>query len=115
MERLDTPTLLARASGYLNLGFASGDGRRFAFPDGDNAIDLFREVLRRDPANPVAAQGLGRIVAFYQTNAQSTLARGLDSTSADLVEKGLRADPNNAELLKLKADLAARAAAQGNN
>jgi hypothetical protein len=58
---------------------------------------------------------LGRIVAFYQTNAQSTLARGLDSTSADLVEKGLRADPNNAELLKLKADLAARAAAQGNN
>ncbi len=115
MERLDTPTLLARASGYLNLGFASGDGRRFAFPDGDNAIDLFREVLRRDPANPVAAQGLGRIVAFYQTNAQSMLARGLDSTSADLVEKGLHADPNNAELLKLKADLAARAAAQGNN
>ena len=115
MERLDTPTLLARASGYLNLGFASGDGRRFAFPDGDNAIDLFREVLRRDPANPVAAQGLGRIVAFYQTNAQSTLARGLDATSADLVEKGLRADPDNAALLKLKADLAARAAAQGNN
>ena len=115
MERLDTPTLLARASGYLNLGFASGDGRRFAFPDGDNAIDLFREVLRRDPANPVAAQGLARIVAFYQTNAQSMLARGLDSTSADLVEKGLRADPDDAALLKLKAELAAKAAAQGNN
>ncbi|HEY2395605.1 MAG TPA: serine/threonine-protein kinase [Rudaea sp.] len=115
LERIDTATLLARASGYLDLGFASGDGRRFAFPDGDNAIDLFREVLRRDPANPVAAQGLARLVAFYQTNAQSMLARGLDSTSADLVEKGLRAQPDNAALLKLKADLAAKAAAQGNN
>ena len=55
------------------------------------------------------------IVAFYRTNAQSMLARGLDSTSADLVEKGLRAQPDDAVLLKLKADLAARAAAQGNN
>jgi hypothetical protein len=76
---------------------------------------LFREVLRRDPANPTAAQGLARIVAFYRTNAQSMLARGLDSTSADLVEKGLRAQPDDAVLLKLKANLAARAAAQGNN
>jgi len=115
LERIDTATLLARAGGYLELGFASGDGRRFAFPDGDNAIDLFREVLRRDPANPTATQGLARIVAFYRTNAQSMLARGLDSTSADLVEKGLRAQPDDAVLLKLKADLAARAAAQGNN
>ena len=115
VERIDTATLLARASGYLELGFAGGDGRRFAFPDGDNAIDLFREVLRRDPANPAAVQGLARIVAFYQTNAQRTLARGLDSTSADLVEKGLRAQPDDAALLKLKADLAARATAQGNN
>jgi serine/threonine protein kinase len=115
LERLETPMLVARASAYLNQGFASGDGRRFAFPDGDNAIDLFREVQRRDPGNPVAAQGLARIVAFYQTNAQSMLARGLDSTSADLVEKGLRAQPDNAALLKLKADLAAKSAAQDNN
>jgi len=115
LERLDNATLLARAGGYLELGFSSGDGRRFAFPDGDNAIDLFREVLRRDPGNPVAAQGLARIVAFYQTNAQRMLTRGLDSTSADLVEKGLRAQPDDAVLLKLKADLAAKAAAQGNN
>jgi hypothetical protein len=115
MERLDTPALLARAGGYLNLGLASQDGRRFAFPDGDNAIDLFREVLKRDPNNPIAAQGLARIAAFYQSNAQRLFALGLDSTSSDLVEKGLRAEPDNATLLKLKTDLAARAAAQGNN
>ena len=115
MDRLDTPALIARATEYLKQGLASQDGRRFAFPDGDNAIDLFREVLKRDPGNSVAAQGLARIAAFYQSNAQSLLARGLDSTSGDLVEKGLRAQPDNVALLKLKADLAARAAAQGNN
>lgn len=106
---VDTPTLLARAGGYLQQGLSSGDGRHFAFPDGDNAIDLFREVIRRDPGNRVAAQGLARIAAFYEKGARSMLERGLDSTGADLVEKGLRAQPDNAELRKLKADFAARA------
>jgi hypothetical protein len=36
LERIDTATLLARASGYLELGVAGGDGRRVAYPDGDN-------------------------------------------------------------------------------
>lgn len=106
---VDTPALLTRAGGYLQQGLASGDGRHFAFPDGDNAIDLFREVLRRDPGNRVAAQGLAQIAAFYEKGARSMLERGLDSTGADLVEKGLRAQPDNAELRKLKADFAARA------
>jgi hypothetical protein len=105
---VDTPTLLVRAGSYLQQGLASGDGRHLAFPDGDNAIDLFREALRRDPGNAVATQGLAQIAAFYEKSARSMLERGLDSTGADLVDKGLRAQPDNAGLRKLKADLAAR-------
>ena len=110
---VDTPKLLARAGGYLQEGLASGDGRHFAFPDGDNAIDLFREVLRRDPGNGAASQGLAQIAAFYEKGARSMLERGYDSTGADLVEKGLRAQPDNAGLRKLKADLEARASQGG--
>lgn len=113
LAAIDTPTLLARAGTYLQQGLTSGDGRHLAFPDGDNAIDLFREVLRRDPANAVAARGLGQIAAFYEKGARSMLERGLDSTGADLVEKGLRAQPDSATLRKLQADIAARSGQGG--
>jgi hypothetical protein len=113
LDRLDTPTLLARAGKYLDDGFKSGLGEKFGYPAGDNAIDLFREVLKRDPANAVATQGLARIAAFYERGARSALDRGLNTGADELIEKGLRAAPANAGLLKLKAELAARVSAQG--
>jgi len=110
LDRFDTPALLSRASKYLDEGLKSDDARHLAFPDGDNAIDLFREVLKRDPANAVANDGLNRIAAYYARGAQRTFDRGLDTFTQELVEKGLRARPDDAALLKLKNDLAARAA-----
>jgi serine/threonine-protein kinase PpkA len=112
LDRLDTPALLARASGHLDAGLKSDDGRHLSFPDGDNAIDLFREVLKREPGNAVAAQGLARIAAFFARGARSAFDRGLNTAADDLIEKGLRAAPEDKNLLKLKADLAARMAAQ---
>ena len=112
LAQRDTSWLLARASSQLRKGLADGDGIPFAFPDGDNAIDLFQEVLRRDPGNAVAAKGLATIADFYQKNARGLLDRGMVGTSADLVDKGLRAQPDNADLLKLKSELASRASAR---
>ena len=112
LDRLDTPTLLARAGKYLEIGLNSDDGRRLSFPDGDNAIDLFREVLKREPGNAVAAQGLARIAAFYARGAQRTFDRGLDTFTEELVEKGLRAKPDDPALLKLRNAVVARAAPQ---
>ena len=112
-ERLDTPALLARAGKYLEDGLKSGLGEKFGYPAGDNAIDLFREALRREPANTVASQGLARIAAFYERGARSALQRGLDTGADELIEKGLRAAPGDAALLKLKAELNAHVAAQG--
>lgn len=113
LDRLDTPALLARAGKYLDDGFKSGLGEKFGYPAGDNAIDLFREALKREPGNAAAAQGLARIAAFYERGARSALDRGLNTGADELIEKGLRAAPTNAGLLKLKAELAARVSAQG--
>jgi hypothetical protein len=108
LSRLDTPALLARAGKYLDDGFKSGLGEKFGYPAGDNAIDLFREVLKREPGNATATQGLARIAAFYERGARSALDRGLNTGADELIEKGLRAAPTSEGLLKLKAELAAR-------
>jgi serine/threonine-protein kinase PpkA len=108
LSRLDTPALLARAGKYLDDGFKSGLGEKFGYPAGDNAIDLFREVLKREPANPTATQGLARIATFYERGARSALDRGLNTGADELIEKGLRAAPTSEGLLRLKAELAAR-------
>jgi len=108
LNRLDTPALLARAGKYLDDGFKSGLGEKFGYPAGDNAIDLFREVLKREPGNSTATQGLARIAAFYERGARSALDRGLNTGADELIEKGLRAAPTSEGLLKLKAELEAR-------
>ena len=108
LSRLDTPALLARAGTYLEDGFKSGLGEKFGYPAGDNAIDLFREVLKREPGNAAATQGLARIAAFYERGARSALDRGLNTGADELIEKGLRAAPTSEGLLKLKAELAAK-------
>jgi hypothetical protein len=113
LDRLDTAALLARARTQLEQGLNSEDGRHLSFPDGDNAIDLFREVLKREPGNTVAAQGLGRIAQFYARGARTAFDHGLNNAADELVDKGLRAAPEDASLLKLKSDLKARLAAQG--
>ena len=108
LDRIETPALLARAGKYLDDGFKSGLGEKFGYPAGDNAIDLFREVLKREPGNASATQGLARIAAFYERGARSALDRGLNTGADELIEKGLRAAPTSEGLLKLKAELAAR-------
>lgn len=104
LAKLDVDTLLSRGDDYLAHGLQNY-GEKLDFPSGDNAIDMFQEVVRREPENAKANQALAQISAYYLSAAQSTLKRGLNTATDDFVEKGLRADPKNAELLKLKAQL----------
>jgi serine/threonine-protein kinase PpkA len=105
VRQLDLPALLARGEQY----FADGKnnyGEHFEWPPGENAIDVFQEVLKRDPDNAVAKERLNDIAAYYQVAANDLYKNEVYGTAADLVEKGLRADPKNTALLKLKQDLA---------
>jgi serine/threonine-protein kinase PpkA len=105
MAKLDLPMLIARADKNLAYGQKSY-GEKLAFPSDDNAISQYNEVLRRDPGNARATQGLSQIAAFFGQAARGALNNGLDTATDDFIEKGLRADPKNAGLLKLKAELA---------
>ena len=105
LAQLDLPTLLSRGDDYFNYGQKNG-GEKMSFPPGDNAIDLFQEALKRDPGNAQATQGLQKIAAFYANGAQGALKNGLYTGADVMVESGLRADPKNAALQQLKAQLA---------
>jgi serine/threonine-protein kinase PpkA len=105
LAKLDVPTLLSRAQEYLGHGLQNG-GDKLSFPAGDNAIDLFHEALKREPGNQQAAQGLAQIASFYESGARFALQQGLYTGTDELIEKGLRADPNSAGLQKLRTELA---------
>jgi serine/threonine-protein kinase PpkA len=105
MAKLDMPTLLSRANEYLAYG-QSHYGEKWSYPGGDNAIDLYNEALRREPGNAAATQGLAQIATYYENGARTALKNGLYAGADELVEKGLRADPKSAGLLKLKTELA---------
>jgi serine/threonine-protein kinase PpkA len=105
LGKLDLPTLLSRAEQYVMFG-QKNSGEKMGFPAGDNAIDMFHEALRREPGNARATQGLAQVAAFYENGARNAFKNGLYTGADVLVEEGLRAEPENQKLLKLKEDLA---------
>jgi serine/threonine protein kinase len=105
LAKLDLPTLLVRGQEYLAYG-QKNYGEKMDFPPGENAIDMFHEVLKRDSANAQAAQGLAQVGVFFEQAARGALKNGLYTATDEFIEKGLRADPNNAGLQKLKTELA---------
>ena len=103
--KLDLPTLLTRGNDYLAFG-EKNFGEKLDFPPGDNAIDMYQEVLRRDSSNAQAKQGLAKIATYYEHAANEALKNGLYTATDEFIDKGLRADPRDENLAKLKTDLA---------
>jgi serine/threonine-protein kinase PpkA len=102
--KLDMPTLLSRGDEYLAYG-QKNFGEKLDFPPGENAIDVYREVLRRDSSNAQAKSGLAKIAAYYEQAARDALRNGLFTATDEFIDKGLRADPNNQTLVGLRAEL----------
>jgi len=103
--KLDMPTLLSRGDEYLAYG-QKNFGEKLDFPPGENAIDMYHEVLRRESSNAQARNGLSQIAAYYEKAARDALKNGLFTATDEFIDKGLRADPNNQTLTSLKAELA---------
>jgi hypothetical protein len=105
LAKYDLAGLLGKGEEYLAFGQKNG-GEKISFPAGDNAIDMFQEALRREPGNARATQDLARVAAYFESGARVALKNGLYAGAETLVEAGLRAEPANPGLLKLKDDLA---------
>jgi serine/threonine-protein kinase PpkA len=82
-------------------------------PKGGNAFESYKEVLRMDPANQKAREGLRMIVQHYQTLAEGRQQAGSLQEALVLANQGLKVDPDNGGLLvQRKAILVALQAQQ---
>jgi len=103
----DPGELLARANGYVREAIAptsetSMGARKLSSPPGDNAIELYQQVLRLDPTNAEARQGLQRVADFMAARAQRALDQGILTGCAFIVDDGLLAVPDHRGLLELR-------------
>ena len=97
----DVGTLLATARQYVETGLIN-NGRRLDRPPGDNALDIYKAVLRLDPGNVDASNGIDRIADYYEFRAKRLLDRGHLTGCFSLAEAGLKAAPDRQSLLDLR-------------
>jgi type II secretory pathway predicted ATPase ExeA len=86
----------------LSLGRQSLTEYRLLTPEGNNAYDYFRAVLRLDPANEAAHAGVKEIVDLYITLAKKAVSQQDRDSASRYVERGLSIQSGNRELLALQ-------------
>jgi len=101
---------VAELLGRANIALATG---RLIEPRGDNALDLYREVLAVVPNHPEAAAGIARVVAALEAQVSAALAARDPQTGAAALAALRRAQPDHPryaqfydELISLSRSLA---------
>lgn len=84
----------------------SESDKRITGPTGDNAAYYYQEVLKHDPANDAALEGLQRIVAFCIHVAEDAMDELRFPTAQKYIQQGLAIDPDNKRLLQLELEVA---------
>ena len=74
-------------------------------PEGDNALEKYRQVLRIDPLNQEAKRGIEKIFGYYTDAAEQQLAAGNTSKVADIVEKLELVHPGSVEAENIRKRL----------
>ncbi|MGH8502245.1 MAG: protein kinase domain-containing protein [Gammaproteobacteria bacterium] len=77
---------------------------RIMEPPGSSAFDAYRRVLELHPHNAQACAGLESIARHYEQQAQENIASGRIDDARVQIDNGLRAQPNDARLLKLQQE-----------
>lgn len=70
-------------------------------PEGDNAYGTYQQVLKLEPGNEVARNGIEEIASRIPANAREKYQSGSLEESLALVNQGLQANPRNARLMAL--------------
>lgn len=92
--------LLPRADAALEAG-------RLEAPPGDNALDLYRDVLLAQPQHEAAQAGLDRATSLVLAKAHADAVDGRGDEARRLVRRVLAVDPANALALAMQARLEA--------
>ena len=78
------------------------DSRRITAPASGNALRTYQRILELDPGNAAARAGIDRIAAYYRDIAEQSLRQGRPDESLAYLGRGLRATPQNQDLLNLR-------------
>ena len=78
------------------------DSRRITAPASGNALRSYQRILELDPGNAAARAGIDRIAAYYRDIAEESLRQGRPDESQAYIGRGLRATPQNQDLLNLR-------------
>jgi serine/threonine protein kinase len=72
---------------------------RYVDPVGTSALDAYKAVLEIDPNNKAALKGINDIAQHYEQQARALWEQDERDLSIEMLNKGLRAAPNNRDLL----------------
>jgi tetratricopeptide (TPR) repeat protein len=98
VTRANIATLLAKAR-------TQEDSKRFTLPEGDNAVETFRYLLKIDPDNVDATQGIRRIKRIFIQQAERLKDQGQWQKAEIATAKALQLDPENSTLAILLAHI----------
>jgi hypothetical protein len=111
----DIPEMIAPADNdhripeLLELGRQSLDDYRLSTPPKHNANHYFEQILEIDPNHSEARRGYEQIAVRYSELAETALGRGNRNQADRYVKLGLGFDPDNAELLRQRQNVVAKA------
>jgi len=81
------------------------DNNQLTLPVGNNVVETFRDLLKLDPSNVDAIQGIHRIKQIFIRQAEKLKDRGRWKEAEMSVVKALQLDPGNAALTNLLIDI----------
>jgi serine/threonine-protein kinase len=91
--------------GLINNAKLALSENRLMTPPGDNAFDRYRRVLKLDPGNQSARDGLRAIADRYLVLAKSASGSGDAAQTRDFLARAREADPTHPNLASLEAEL----------
>jgi tetratricopeptide (TPR) repeat protein len=96
--------LQARIARNLELAEQSIADKRLLLPEQDSALYYYRQILGWVPDNAEALTGITRVAEAYRDLARAAYRRGDFPAALAMIERGLEAEPQNAELLQMQGE-----------
>ena len=95
------------AAALLQAGKDNIAQQRFYTPEGSNALEMFRRVLKIDPANKEALSYIDALKQRFITQAKDFVIKNQADEARQIIDQGLEYYPQDSELLEYKQSIPA--------